>query len=365
MKVLRKTTERNAGIMDSIEEKLRILKAMEQPLVCWFASNQRIMPWRQKPTPYHVWVSEIMLQQTRVETVIPYYERFIRSFPDVKALSEAPEDLLLKNWEGLGYYVRARNLQKAAKLVMSLYGGELPDRYETLLTLPGIGTYTAGAIMSIACHKRYPVADGNVLRVLARLFSDDADISLPETKRNDETLLKQFLNETETDPSLFNQALMEIGALVCIPNGEPKCAVCPLAPFCRGRIEGRLSLLPVKAPKKSRKKEKLTVLIPEHNGRLALVKRTESGLLSGLYGFISLPGHLSPEAVGEWLSGQGFLTDRIDPLPEKKHVFTHVEWQMAAYRVSVLNEPEGFVYAASDELSEKYALPSAFKKWDL
>lgn len=347
--------------------------AAEQ-LIRWFRVNRRFMPWREDPTPYHIWVSEIMLQQTRVDTVMPYYYSFIGRLPDVKALAECPEDELSKLWEGLGYYSRVRNMKKAAEKMVLEYGGELPETYEELLKLPGIGSYTAGAISSIAFHRKKPVVDGNVLRVLSRLNGLYDDIGLPETKKKFEAELEKFLSEQSFDPSLFNQGLMELGALVCVPNGEPHCTECPWQDECRAYLTGKTDEIPVKAPKKARRTEEWTVFIlHDEKRRMAVVKRPDTGLLSGMYGLPAIPGYLLPDEAVDLLGTYGLQAAEIERLPDGKHIFTHVEWRMRAYRVDVSSDAincsavfgtDRLFFADREEIEMKYALPSAFKKWN-
>ena len=203
-----------------------------QPLLHWFWANHRVLPFRSDPTPYHVWVSEIMLQQTRVAAAVPYYERFVQELPDIPALAACEEERLLKLWEGLGYYSRVRNLQKAARIVCEQYGGQLPGDLAALKKLPGIGDYTAGAIASIGFGVPAPAVDGNVLRVFARLYNDEGDIMQPAVKAS--TTQKVMAQQPAEAPGDFNQALMELGALVCTP-GQPDCAACPLQALCLGR----------------------------------------------------------------------------------------------------------------------------------
>ncbi|MBP5224526.1 MAG: A/G-specific adenine glycosylase [Lachnospiraceae bacterium] len=336
-----------------------------EKLVSWFRANRRSMPWRDDPTPYHVWVSEIMLQQTRVDTVIPYYLRFTEALPDLKALASCEDDRLNKLWEGLGYYSRARNLKKAAERCMEEYGGQVPDSFEALLSLPGIGTYTAGAVASIAFHRKTPVVDGNVLRVLSRLNASREDIRDAAVKTSLEKELRAFLQEAEQDTGEFNQALMELGALVCVPNGAPKCAVCPWKDDCRACLEGLTDVIPVISPKENAKTVGLTVLIYRCGKKIGLEKRPRKGLLSGLYGLPALDGKKTEQEVRAYLAeAEASYTDII-ALPDARHVFTHRVWDMAAYCVTLEEELPGLVFATQSELNERYALPSAFKKWNL
>ena len=334
-----------------------------QPLLHWFWANHRVLPFRSDPTPYHVWVSEIMLQQTRVAAAVPYYERFVQELPDIPALAACEEERLLKLWEGLGYYSRVRNLQKAARIVCEQYGGQLPGDLAALKKLPGIGDYTAGAIASIGFGIPAPAVDGNVLRVFARLYNDEGDIMQPAVKAA--TTQKVMAQQPAEAPGDFNQALMELGALVCTP-GQPDCAACPLQALCLGRQSGNPARLPQKAPKKARKKCELTLcLAQDAAGRWLLQKRGEQGVLAGLW----QPPVLAEEALDEKkaLAAAQKLLPAAVLLKEKplkaKHVFTHLEWHMTAYVMAVpcTPPPEGCVWASPAQLEQEYTLPGAFK----
>ncbi len=335
-------------------------------LLAWYDSGRRILPWREEPTPYHVWLSEIMLQQTRVEAVKPYYDRFLQALPDIESLAAADEEKLLKLWEGLGYYNRARNLKKAAQILVSEYGGRMPDDYEIILSLPGIGSYTAGAISSIAFGKAYPAVDGNVLRILARLRTDERDILQAGVKKSVEEELADVMPKDR--PGDFNQALMELGAMVCIPNGAPKCDVCPWKELCRARAQGITGEFPKKAGKKPRSIEKKTILVIQDAERVALRKRPEKGLLAGLYEFPSMEGNCEEERVLAYLRELGLLPLRIRALPPAKHVFTHKEWHMTGFLIRVdeladrggRQEGEGLIFVDPKETRTNYPIPSAF-----
>ena len=334
-----------------------------QPLLHWFWANHRVLPFRSDPTPYHVWVSEIMLQQTRVAAAVPYYERFVQELPDIPALAACEEERLLKLWEGLGYYSRVRNLQKAARIVCEQYGGQLPGDLAALKKLPGIGDYTAGAIASIGFGIPAPAVDGNVLRVFARLYNDEGDIMQPAVKAA--TTQKVMAQQPAEAPGDFNQALMELGALVCTP-GQPDCAACPLQALCLGRQSGNPARLPHKAPKKARKKCELTLcLAQDAAGRWLLQKRGEQGVLAGLW----QPPVLAEEALDEKkaLAAAQKLLPAAVLLKEKplkaKHIFTHLEWHMTAYVMAApcTPPPEGCVWASPAQLEQEYTLPGAFK----
>ncbi|MDE6640789.1 MAG: A/G-specific adenine glycosylase [Acetatifactor sp.] len=351
-----------------IKENLR-LAAIPKPLLEWYDKNRRILPWREEPTPYRVWVSEIMLQQTRVEAVKPYFERFMTALPDIRALAEAPEEQLLKLWEGLGYYNRVRNLQRAALQIVNEYGGKMPTEYTELLKLTGIGSYTAGAISSIAYGRPVPAVDGNVLRVLARVRKDERLITDGKVK----TAVEQELAEVMPveRPGDFNQAMMEIGACVCIPGGVPLCDVCPLARLCMAHADGKEMEFPKKEGKKPRKIEEKTVLVIRDENRTAIHKRPAKGLLAGMYEFPMLEGCRTAEEITAYLAENGIRVLRIQPLEDAKHIFTHKEWHMKGYMVRVDELEHGnpgedsrsWLFVEPGETEEKYPIPSAFSAY--
>lgn len=340
------------------------LKAMTGPLLSWYEEHARILPWRDKPGAYQVWISEIMLQQTRVEAVKPYFNRFLEELPDVKALAQVEEERLLKLWEGLGYYNRARNLKKTAQILVRDHDGRLPASYEELLKLPGIGSYTAGAIASIAYKIPVPAVDGNVLRVISRVLANREDILKQSVKRQMEELLRSVMPEDKA--SEFNQGLMEIGAMVCIPGGQPKCRECPLESVCLAKRQGLTEVIPYKAPKKSRKVEERTVLLIESGQQIAVQKRPDHGLLASLYEFPNYEGTWKKEDVAALLEQeagcQGLAGDieGIEKAGEAKHIFSHVEWHMTGYRIQMKKIPSVYVAVEKREIFEKYPLPSAF-----
>ena len=338
------------------------INQITEPLLGWFQEHARVLPWREHPLPYYVWVSEIMLQQTRVEAVKPYFFRFVEALPDVEALAVCPEDRLLKLWEGLGYYNRVRNMQKAAKLVMEQYGGQLPADYDKLLSLPGIGSYTAGAIASIAYHIPVPAVDGNVLRVISRITENEEDILKQSVKRQIEELLRGII--PGDDPGTFNQALMELGATVCLPNGAPDCARCPLWSLCMARLHGRLDEIPKRKTKKERRIEEKTVLVIRDGWRTVIRRRQDEGLLAGLYELPNLEGHLNEDQVVDYLKRRGFSPLQIRPLPNAKHIFSHVEWRMTGYAVLVEDMEEcetgEFLVVEPGQTQRDYPIPAAF-----
>ena len=344
------------------------LKEKTEKLLNWYAEHKRILPWRSDPSPYHVWLSEIMLQQTRVEAVKDYYERFLREIPDIAALAEAEEERLLKLWEGLGYYSRIRNMQKAARLIMQEYAGVLPDSYEELLRLPGIGSYTAGAISSIAYGKAVPAVDGNVLRVLARSEKDARDISEAATKK------AVFAQQYASLPSAhlcgaYNQALMDLGAGVCLPTGKPKCMECPWEDICKAHADSCEMEYPVKKALKARKIQERTILLLQDKQRIVIRKRPSGGLLAGMYEYLNLEGNLTPDEVRRYLADAGIHSLRITPIVSAKHIFTHLEWHMTGYFVYV-DELSDFcpqdmdaILVSTKQLLEKYPIPGAFRAY--
>lgn len=350
-------------------EREEILKQLAVPLLIWYDDNKRVLPWRENASPYRVWVSEIMLQQTRVEAVKPYFERFIDTLPKIGDLACVEEQVLLKLWEGLGYYNRARNLKKAAEIVDSDYLGVLPDNYELLLTLPGIGNYTAGAIASIAYGKKAAAVDGNVLRVLSRVTADDTDILNPALKRQIENEILQIIPDNR--PGDFNQALMELGATVCLPNGLPKCDTCPWQPFCVAEKTNRVMDLPKRAPKKKRRIEEKTILIIRDSEKCMINKRDSKGLLAGMYEFPNKKGHLTQDEVLDYVKKLQLSPVRIQKLNPAKHIFSHVEWEMVAYLVRVedietmkLNSKTNHcILVEFEKTKREYPIPSAFEAY--
>lgn len=344
--------------MDAIQEKLNRLPGALLP---WYRENRRVLPWREQVSAYRTWVSEIMLQQTRVEAVKPYFERFMHALPDVKSLAECEEERLLKLWEGLGYYNRVRNMQIAAQTVMEQYDGKLPADYEKLLELKGIGHYTAGAIASIAYGIPVPAVDGNVLRILMRVSADNSDIMKQSVKTRVEQALQQVI--PQDCAGSFNQALMELGAIVCVPNGEPLCDQCPWYSFCETRKRGLWQELPVKKKAKGRRIEERTVLVIRDGERVVLKRRPKKGLLAGLYEFPNEPGTLTEDEALRVVQDMHLHPMRIQRLEEAKHIFSHVEWHMQGYMVevdSLTREEAGLLFVEAAHSEEAYPIPAAF-----
>lgn len=339
-----------------------MLEQIVKPLLSWYDGHARVLPWREDKSPYRVWVSEIMLQQTRVEAVKPFFERFLKALPNVRSLAECSEDELLKLWEGLGYYNRVRNMQKAARVIMEEHDGEFPADYAKLLALPGIGRYTAGAIGSIAFGIQKPAVDGNVLRVLSRVKASYEDVLKQSVKTALEQEVQKIIPKDRAGD--FNQALIEIGAVVCVPNGRAKCEECPLAFCCRAKEKGIVEELPKKKAKKERRVEERTVLVLREGDRVAVRKRPSKGLLAGLYELPNLEGVLGEEEVLGQVRRWGLSPLRILPLAGAKHIFSHVEWQMTGYAISLEEtedmEQNGLFFIEAGETEEKYPIPAAF-----
>ena len=333
--------------------------AIVAPLLAWYDEGHRDLPWRAVPTPYRVWVSEIMLQQTRVEAVRSYFDRWMQALPDIPALAAADEAVYMKLWEGLGYYSRVRNLHRAACEVCEQYGGELPADYAKLLALPGVGEYTAGAVASIAFGLPVPAVDGNVLRVAARLDNDLTPITDAGYKKQTRARFAALMPADR--PGDLNQALMELGATVCLPNGAPRCADCPLQHLCLGCHHGNAAMLPVRAAKKARRVENRTVLLARCGPLVGIRRRPAKGLLAGLWELPALAGHLSPEETRAALAAQGWQVQKLLSLRPAKHIFTHVEWHMNGYYIELAAPPDGLTFVSPAALRADYALPSAFR----
>lgn len=332
-----------------------------EPLLSWYQQNKRDLPWRKDRDPYHIWVSEIMLQQTRVDTVIPYYLRFLSALPTVEALANAPEDQLLKLWQGLGYYSRVRNMKKAAQMIITEYGGNFPRERKELLKLPGIGPYASGSIGSIAFERPYPAVDGNVLRVFARLRNDDTDIASAAAKRNTEALVTSIMPKGRCGD--FTQALMELGACVCLPNGEPRCSHCPVQAHCMAYRAGTMCDLPVKTGGKPRRIEEKTVLVMRCGDRYALRRRPDTGLLANLWELPWINGKENTDGLIE--KYRDILTMPPEPLGEAKHIFSHIEWHMTGYLLQVYDEEAfpGVQWFSPEMIRDTLSVPTAFSAY--
>ncbi len=335
---------------------LEIYKALPQQLLPWYKENARALPWRRDRDPYRVWVSEIMLQQTRVEAVIGYYERFMAAFPTVLDLADAEEAQVLKLWEGLGYYSRARNLQKAAKKIAFEFGGEFPDTAGSLLKLPGIGAYTAGAVASICFERPSAAVDGNVLRIITRMTADERAIDLNTTKQDIASRLEEVYPKGSCGD--FTQALMELGACICTPK-SPKCAVCPMQTLCKAHAMKKETVFPVKLPKKEKRVEERTVFLLNCGGRYAVCRREEEGLLAGLWQFPNCSGSLSADEAVLW--AKDMQPRELLREVHRTHIFTHIRWEMTGYLLSCDAAAAAYNWATLKELENEYTLPTAFR----
>ena len=332
-------------------------------LLAWFSQNARTMPWREEPTPYRVWLSEIMLQQTRIEAAMPYYLRFVRELPDVAALASVEDETLMKLWQGLGYYSRARNLKKTAQILMRDFGGQLPADARILRTLPGIGDYTAGAIASIAFGLPEPAVDGNVLRVYMRLVACADDVMAQKTRRSvAENLRKSY--PSGADAGRLTQAWMELGETVCVPNGVPKCGLCPLRDFCCAFRCGQPERYPVRSSAKERRQEEKTVFLLCCDGKFALCRRPENGLLAGLWEFPNTDGHLDGADVRRWALSQGMTVLDVDSVGKSRHIFSHVEWHMTGWLIRCAACTENYTWATTAQIRGEYAVTTAFRAWE-
>ena len=335
------------------------LKQLPGAILPWYRENRRSLPWRGSHDPYRIWVSEIMLQQTRVEAVKGYYARFLAELPDIESLAGCDDEKLHKLWEGLGYYSRVRNLKKAAGVILARHGGVFPSDHDAVRALPGIGAYTAGAICSIAFSQPTPAVDGNVLRVLSRLRCDTEPIDLPATKKRVSRELAEIY--PKDCPGEFTQALMELGATVCLPGGEPRCGVCPCREFCEGR--SRWQELPVKLPKKAKRQEDRTVFVLRWGDRYAIEKRPGRGLLAGLWQFPNESGHFTAEQAVSWAEDRGLHPRNVEKAIDRSHIFTHIRWDMRCWFLEVDELAGDFVWLTLDEIDTQAALPTAFRQF--
>ena len=335
------------------------LDALPGLLLGWYRENRRELPWRLTKEPYHIWVSEIMLQQTRVEAVKGYYARFLDRLPDIESLAVCDDDELHKLWEGLGYYSRVRNLKKAARVIMERHGGVFPSDYDAVRALPGIGDYTAGAICSIAFGLPTPAVDGNVLRVLSRLRADAEPIDLPAVKKRVREELEAVY--PADCPGEFTQALMELGATLCGPNWEPRCGECPCREVCEGKEKWQE--LPVKLPKKAKKQEDRTVFLLHCGDKWAIEKRPGKGLLAGLWQFPNVAGCLTAEEAVRWAEEKGLHPRNVERSADRHHIFTHIRWEMRGWFLEVDEMAGGFAWLTREQIDTQAALPTAFRQF--
>ena len=335
------------------------LEKLPGVLIPWYRQNRRELPWRADREPYHIWVSEIMLQQTRVEAVKGYYARFLERLPDIESLASCDDDELHKLWEGLGYYSRVRNLKKAAQVIMEKHSGRFPRDFAAVRALPGIGDYTAGAICSIAFSQPTPAVDGNVLRVLSRLRADAEPIDLSTVKKRVQGELAEVY--PADCPGEFTQALMELGATLCGPNWEPRCEQCPCRAFCKGQQDWKK--YPVKLPKKVKKQENRTVFLLRCGEKWAIEKRPDKGLLAGLWQFPNESGHFSAEEAVTWAEEKGLHPRNVEKSINRHHIFTHIRWELRGWFLEVDNPVGDFTWLTLDEIDEQAALPTAFRQF--
>lgn len=335
------------------------LARIVSPLLDWYDREARELPWRKANDPYATWISEIMLQQTRIEAVKPYFDRFMQEIPTIADLAKIEEVRLLKLWEGLGYYSRARNLKRTAQILVAQYNGRLPRSYEALLTLPGIGAYTAGAIASIAYDIPVPAVDGNVMRVVSRILAVDVDIADLETKRSMTRWLTMMMPYKRSGD--FNQALMELGQEICLPIGKARCDICPIQMHCEAYADDVVDALPIKAAKKKRRIEKRTVWIASCGDRIAIRRRDENGLLARMWEFPNEEGMRSVEKWREELVSRGWQVERIKSAGTAKHIFTHLEWHMKGYRIELAEIIDDWHWVREAELEAVYPIPTAFR----
>lgn len=335
------------------------LTKIVKPIVKWYLNQEKTLPWKKDKEPYHIWVSEIMLQQTRIEAVKKYYTRFMHELPTLQDLANVSEEKLLKLWEGLGYYNRAKNLKKAAIQIEQEYEGKMPANYKELLKLPGIGEYTAGAIASISYQEKVPAVDGNVLRVVSRVLGSKKDVLLSETKKE---ITKQLLEILPKEAGDFNEGLMELGEKICIPNSSPLCEKCPIQKFCMAYKENLTTEIPVRVKKQKRKIQERTVFILKYKNQIAIRKRKETGILANLYEFPNISGKIKEEQISKILKQWNLQLKNLLKMKNEKHIFTHVEWHMCAYEIEVKNKNKEWIWATEEELKNEYPLPTAFKK---
>ncbi len=337
-----------------------ICKDLPALLLSWYHSGHRDLPWRKDRQPYHIWLSEIMLQQTRVEAVRGYYPRFLQALPAIEDLARCDDDKLHKLWEGLGYYSRVRNLKKAAQVIMADHGGEFPQGYDLVRALPGIGDYSAGAICSICFDLPTPAVDGNVMRLLSRLLGDETPMDLPRQKKYIHGLLAEVYPEKAGD---FTQALIELGATICGPNHKPDCEACPCREICRGYQLGIQDRLPVRLPRRGRQEERMTVYIACCDGRYALEKRPDSGLLAGLWQFPYVSGKLEAQQALLCAQELGLSPVQISRQLDKDHVFTHIRWDMRGVFIQVREASPRFTWMTREQIQAEAALPTAFRQF--
>lgn len=336
------------------------MKEIINPLLYWYQKNKRELPWRRDKDPYHVWISEIMLQQTRIEAVISYYQRFMKEIPTISDLASIHEDRLLKLWEGLGYYTRAKNLKKTAMIIQEQYQGEFPNTFKEILSLPGIGEYTASAIGSISFSLKEATVDGNVLRVYMRIHNSYENVDDVKVRKRVRENLQTILPHNSGD---FNQAMMELGEVICLPNGMPKCEMCPLSKYCKSYHEKTYMKIPVKNKKKKKKLEHYTILLLTYQNQIAIEKRKNKSLLSGLYQFPNIEGHYNISHIKQYLEEHKIKYKNVQKKVKYTHIFTHKKWDMNSYQIEVISKYNlnHYKWVTLEELDRFYSLPTAFQ----
>ncbi len=338
-----------------------VFAQLPQALLPWYARCARDLPWRQDREPYHVWLSEVMLQQTRVEAVKRYYERFIKELPTVGDLARCPDSSLEKLWEGLGYYSRMRNLKKAAQVIQEQYQGRFPNTYGEIRALPGVGDYTAGAVCSIAFDLPTPAVDGNVMRVVSRLTQSPDPIDMPAAR---ERVRRELAEVYPPQAGAFTQALMELGATLCGPSRAADCPACPCRAFCAAAIHDSADLYPVRSPKKEKRRESRTVLIMRReDGAYALVRRPDRGLLAGMWQFPDTEGTLEPQQAAQMARRLGLKVHNIFRQTEKKHIFTHIVWQMRGFYLEVEGQGSDLHWLSAQQIDAEAGLPTAYRQF--
>ena len=341
---------------------MQLPDSLAERLLGWYAAGHRALPWRQDHEPYHVWLSEIMLQQTRVEAVKGYYARFLSELPDIAALAACEENRLTKLWEGLGYYSRVRNLQKAARVIMVQHGGAFPRKYAEIRALPGVGDYTAGAVASICFDVPEPAVDGNVLRVLSRVTQDTAPVTRPAVKKAYETALRPVYAANPGKRSELTQALMELGACVCVPNGAPKCDACPLRTVCLAEKERRVGFAPPsrrqKSPAASKKRRSSFF---NAAGSTPCASGPRRVCFAGLWELPNVEGTLDAQQALALLDSWGLVPEELTRTRERTHIFTHVEWRMRCYDIRVSMPADSFTWVSGTRFQQDIALPTAFR----
>lgn len=331
----------------------------EEALIRWYNENRRILPWREYPTPYHVYLSEMMLQQTQVKKVLPYYEKFLSVYPSINLLAKASLEEVNLLWQGLGYYSRAKHLLEGAKTIANL--PSFPNSMEELRKMPGIGEYTAKAILSIAFHQKEIAVDGNLIRVYSR-YREDNEKNLNLLKKNAEVFLRKSLQKE--DPSSFNQALMDLGEMVCLPNGVPLCEKCPFKERCKSFKHNTQLNYPIKQEKKERKEVDVTLFLFRYQDRIFIRQREGKGLLASLYEYPNIEGKLSLKEMEGYLKEREISFSNVQMLEKAKHIFSHIQWQMMPYRIELLHPdiPYEGKWIKMKDLGNLYPMPTAFAK---